>query len=160
MKITNRSDGSVSYHIEEMRIRRVFSPGETKLDISKKELTALYQKDGGRQLLEDYLMVDDKEWVEQYLPDAPIEYFWTQEDIKKSMIEDSEELFSETIDYAPRGVLDIIKQLSWRLPLTDMNKIKVLKEKLGFDTMRAIDAMSDSVVSAAPRKGKRLRKEG
>lgn len=87
MKVTNRSTSAVGYELEELKVRRNFAPNETK-DIPAKELETLYQQDGGYNLLRDYLMVSDKSWMEKHFAGAPIEYFWTVDDVKKSLLED------------------------------------------------------------------------
>lgn len=143
IKVTNRSDGNVVYVLEELRTRRVFNINESK-EIEEAELEALWQTDGGQVLIKESLLVHDKEWVKAHW-DAPIEYFWTNEDIKKCLLKDDIELFTETLDYAPTGVVDLIKAFAWRLPITDLNKIGAIREKTGFDVMLAIEAMSSTV---------------
>jgi hypothetical protein len=157
IKVTNRSEGNVTYNLPELQIRRVYAPNEGK-EIEEKELTALFQTDGGATLIKDHLFVRDKAWVEKYLPDAPVEYFWELADIEKCVKEDSLEMFKETLDYAPHGILELIKSYSWRLPLTDLNKIHAIKEKLGFDVQAAVTIMSAKKLSDAPVKKERLRK--
>jgi len=120
MKVTNRSTGLVVYAIPEMHVRRVFSIGETK-DIEENELNQLFQLPGGAELLKDSLLVHDKEWVKKTW-DAPIEYFWGVPEVKKCILEDSIELFKETLEYAPAGVIDLIKEIAWKLPCNDLNK--------------------------------------
>ena len=44
----------------------------------------------------------------------------------------------DCLDFAPIGVLDLVKDISTKLPLTDYDKRKALKEKLGFDIDKAI----------------------
>jgi hypothetical protein len=44
----------------------------------------------------------------------------------------------DCLDFAPDGVLDLVKKLSVDLPLSDYNKRQALKEKLGFDVDKAI----------------------
>lgn len=162
MKVTNRSDGNVVYSLPEFNKRRLFSVGETK-EISDKELESLFQAAGGMELIKDYLLVDDKEWVKQHWADVPIEYFWGEEEITNCLLHDSLDLFSETIDYAPDGVLDIMKRISWQLPLSDLNKVNVMREhpRLGFDVQAAVEIMKlpDDKTARAAKKERRLREE-
>lgn len=160
IKVTNRSDGTVTYHLPELNnTRRVFNIGESK-DITEKELNALFQMNGGAELIRHFLMVEDREWVKKTF-DAPIEYFWSKEEIKRCLLEEDKELFSETLDYAPQGVIDIIKLLAWQLPISDLNKIQVIRDKLGFDVLGAIEIMKKPE-GALPRNtapGRRRREE-
>lgn len=160
MKVTNRSDGNVTYNLEEMHIRRVFAPNENK-DIEVKELDTLFQLDGGAELIKHHLLVHDREWVEKRW-DAPEEYFWTYEDVMNCVKNDTLELFAETLDFAPQGVIELIKMAAWRLPLTDLNKINVIRTKLNFDVQAAVQIMSTAAPAAEPKNPKarlRQRKE-
>lgn len=157
IKVLNRSTGNVCYELPELNTRRVFNFGESKM-IPEKELEALYQTDGGLQLLKEMLLVFDKNWVKEHW-DAPIEYWWTPERIQQAMIEDDVELFKETLEYAPEGVIDFIKMFAWQMPLSDLNKVEALKEATGFDAVAASSLMSVKKENLAPRKTTRLRKE-
>lgn len=159
MNVINRSDGNVVYSLPELNIRRVFVPGESK-DLSEQELNALWQIDGGASLLRNELMVQDEEWVKKMMPYAPIEYFWLVSDVDKCILEDSLELFKETLEYAPTGVIDLIKARAWQLPMTDLNKMDALKQKTGFDTLKAIEVMKkpEGTAPTAQKPKERLRK--
>jgi hypothetical protein len=156
MIVINRSDGNVTYNLEELRTRRVFTPGESK-DLDSKELDALFQMDGGAELIKHYLLVKDKEWVNNHW-DAPEEYFWEFSDIEKCLKEDSLDLFVETLDYSPRGVVEIIKMMAWKLPITDLNKIDAIRMKLGFNVQSATKIMENPLGKQTPApKKERLR---
>lgn len=158
IKVMNRSGGQALYHLPEFNTRRLFAQGETK-EIEEKELEALWQAPGGREMIQDYLQVDNKDWIKQHWADVPVEYFWSPEQIKKSLLEDSLELFEETLVYAPAGVADIIKTYAWQIPLTDMNKMHAIKEAYGFDVQQAIQIMAEKVARKAPERKERLRRE-
>ncbi len=160
IKVTNRSSGEVVYSLPELNnTRRLFSLGETK-EISEAELEALWQISGGMEIIKHFLIVQDKDWVKRHWSEVPVEYFWSNDQIKACLLNDSIDLFNETLDYAPEGVLDVIKTYSWTLPLADLNKIEAIKTKLNFDVQAATSfmrPMTDEEVKA-PRK-ERLRKE-
>lgn len=156
MKVYNRSDGNITYSLPELDTRRVFSLGECK-ELDPKEMEALYQMDGGKTLIEQYLLVDDEQWVRDHW-DAPLEYFWKDEDIKKCLKEDTLDLFEETLEYAPLGVIDLIKMYAWKLPITDLNKVEAIRQATGFDVIAAIEVMAASTPRQAPAKKERLRK--
>lgn len=159
MKVINRSDSTVTYSLPELNTRRSFSPGESK-ELSPQEMEALFQKQGGAQLIKDYLLVDDRDWVAEHW-DAPIEYFWQAAQVRKCLLEDPIDLFTETLDYAPAGVIDIIKSLAWRTPISDLNKIGAIKEKTGFDVLLAIEVMKPTAADRpqAQAKPQRRRRE-
>ena len=50
----------------------------------------------------------------------------------------SYEAFLDALDFAPIGIIDLIKSMSVSLPIQDINKREALKNKLGFDVDRVI----------------------
>lgn len=50
----------------------------------------------------------------------------------------SQAQFLDCLDFAPAGVIDLIKVLAIKLPMTDANKREALKEKTGFDVDAAL----------------------
>lgn len=156
MKVTNRSDSTVAYSLPELNTRRVFNLGETK-DVDEREMEMLFQQEGGNVLIRDYLLIHDEEWVMKHW-EAPIEYFWQIDEIRKCVLDDSLELFKETLEYAPAGVIDLIKMLAWKTPITDLNKIEALRLATGFDTMAAIEVMAAETPQKPAPKKERLRK--
>lgn len=162
MKVVNRSDGQVVYVLPELNIRRVFNIGEDK-DLENDEVEALWQSPGGVELIQNYLLIEDKEWIKNHWREVPLEYFWSIEDIKKCLLEDPIDLFQETLDYAPDGVLDIMKRLSWQLPLNDLNKMDAIQnhKRLMFNVQAAIKNMKpvdDEEKNSGPIRKERLRK--
>lgn len=160
MKVMNRDVGQTGYHLPELQIRRVFNVGEIK-ELKEEEILLLYNTDAGRLMLCQILQIQNKDFVREHIwPEAPIEYFWTKEQIRKCLEEDSVELFSETLDYAPEGVINILKDLAWRLPLTDLNKCNIMKTKLGFDPIKAHEVMTKEAPEVVvDRTQRRLREE-
>lgn len=59
-------------------------------------------------------------------------------DVKNLLVSGSLDSFLDALDFAPIGVIDLIKTLAVSLPLTDLNKRRVLKEKTGFDVDKAL----------------------
>lgn len=160
MKVINRSAETISYDLPELHIKRHFELNEEK-DIPEEELKALWQTLGGNYQIKNLLLVEDKEWVKDHW-DAPIEYFWHAEDVKNCVLHDEPELFEETLDYAPEGVVEMIKEYAWRLPMQDLNKVEILERKTGFNSHLAAQIMKPADESAeqpTTTKQGRLRRE-
>lgn len=137
--VKNRSTGGVSYRIPDLRINRSFSAGETKRNvITGLELEHLTYIPGGLKLLEKYLIIPEDAAKELGLKMEP-EYFYTEEDIRKLLESGSYEQFLDCLDFAPGGVLDLVKSISVEIKLNDMSKRKAIKDALGFDVTKAID---------------------
>lgn len=137
MKVTNRSAHRVVYTISNGP-RRVFNPGET-LEVSAEELTQLFYQPGGKALLNDCLMIarvgrEQLDWFEEVQP----EYDYTEKEIKSIMLNGSMDEFLDMLDFAPEGVITLVKEYSLSLPLSDMNKMEAIKQQTGFDIAQAI----------------------
>ena len=54
------------------------------------------------------------------------------------MKEGSLDEFLDMLDFAPMGVMDLVRQFAVSLPLNDIPKRRALKEKTGFDVNAAL----------------------
>ena len=135
--VKNRSAGIACYKIPEMGIRRSFQPGEVK-KISAEELEKLTYRPGGMAILSNFLQIMDAEAIEKVGLKPQPEYHMSEQDIVKLMREGSIDEFLDCLDFAPPGVIDLIKKLSVSLPLTDFQKVNALKAKTGFDAAAAL----------------------
>ena len=135
--VKNRSAGIACYKIPEMGIRRAFQPGEIK-KISAEELEKLTYRPGGMAILSNFLQIMDAEAIEKVGLKPQPEYHMSEQDIVKLMKEGSIDEFLDCLDFAPPGVIDLIKKLSISLPMTDFQKVNALKAKTGFDAVAAL----------------------
>lgn len=135
--VTNRSASSVVYKIPEMNIRRTFAPGETKR-LTFEELQKLSFQPGGRELMANFLQIKSEGIVKTLNIPAQPEYYMTEPQIVELLEKGSQDAFLDCLEYAPVGVIDLIKKLAVSLPLSDYNKRQALKEKTGFDVDTAI----------------------
>lgn len=135
--VKNRSSSMVVYSIPEDGVRREFAPGETKR-ITFGELEKLTYQSGGRVILNSYLQVTDAEVQDELNIHAEPEYFMNEQQIIDLLQNGSLDAFLDCLDFAPTGVIDLVKDLSTKLPLTDYAKRKALKDKIGFDIDKAI----------------------
>ena len=135
--VKNRSAGLVGYKISESGVRREFYPGEVK-KIGFEELQQLSYQPGGRELMAEYLQINSAEVLEEFNIKTEPEYNMSENDIKKLILEGSLDAWKDALDFAPAGVIDLIKDLSVKLPLTDYNKRQAIKEMIGFDVDAAI----------------------
>ena len=135
--VKNRSAGVVGYNIPEEKIRREFAPGETK-KISWYELDKLSYQPGGTRILEEFLQVYNEEVIQELNLHTEPEYFMGEAEVIKLIRDGSIDEWLDALDFAPTGVLDLIKQMSVTIPLNDYNKRIALKQKLGFDIDAAI----------------------
>jgi hypothetical protein len=135
--VKNRSAGIATYKIPELGIRRTFQAGEVK-KISAEELEKLTYRPGGMALLANFLQIMEPEAIAKVGLNPQPEYHMSEQDIIKLMQVGSLDEFLDCLDFAPPGVIDLIKKLSVSLPLSDIQKRNALKAKTGFDCDAAL----------------------
>ena len=136
-KVKNRSAGVVIYRIPEDNIRREFMPGETKM-VPMTELEKLSYQPGGQMMMNNFLQIQSLEAQKDLNIVAEQEYNYSEEDIVRIMNYGSLDEFLDMLDFAPTGVMDLIRQFAVSLPLNDIEKRRALKKKTGFDVNAAL----------------------
>ena len=135
--VKNRSAGFAVYTIPEMGINRSFAPGEVK-KISEEELEKLTYQPGGMAMLSGFLQIMEPEAIAKVGLNPQPEYHMSENDIKNLLLTGSLDEFLDCLDFAPPGVIDLVKKMSVSLPLSDISKRKALKDKTGFDCDAAL----------------------
>lgn len=139
IKLSNRSRGTVGYTIPDMNnLQRFFQPGEVK-EVSFEEIQRLTYQPGGERLLTDYLVIENEEAVNELLGKVELEYNYTSTDIKNLLITGSMDELLDCLDFAPIGVIELVKDLAVSLEIGDINKRKAILDATGFDVTKAID---------------------
>ena len=139
VRVTNRSRGTVGYTIPDMgNLQRFFAHGETKV-VPMEEIRKLDWTPGGAVLLRDYLKIEDAEAVEEILHDVEPEYNYTEKEIKEIVLNGSMDQLMDTLDFAPEGVIDLIKDLAIKLEIPDVRKRNAISERTKCDISKAIE---------------------
>lgn len=136
-RVKNRGSNLVVYKIPEDGIRREFKPGQT-LSVSSEELEKLTYQPGGSIILSQFLQILDLEAIEKVNIKVEPEYYMSEQDVISLIQTGSLDAFLDALDYAPIGVIDLIKKLSIEIPMVDIQKRKALKNKTGFDVEAAL----------------------
>lgn len=135
--VKNRSASRIVYRIPELGIRREFSPTETKR-ISFEELEKLSYQPGGLAMMTNFLQIQDAPAVTQLGIRTEPEYHMSEQQIVELIKTGSLDAFLDCLDFAPVGVMDLVKKYAVSVPLADYEKRKALKEKTGFDVDAAL----------------------
>lgn len=150
--VTNRSAGRVVYRIPDRNIRRVFAPGETK-QLPYEELVWLSAQPGGRNMMMNLLQISDATVTKELDIHTEPEYFMSEAQIIEMLQNGSVDELLDALDFAPTGVIEIIKAQAVQLPVYDMRKREAIKQATGFDVTEAIkNSMpdEDDAVEEAP----------
>ena len=135
--VKNRSASVVVYSIPEDGIRRSFAPGEVK-KISYQELEKLTYQRGGMNILTRFLQIQSNDALNSFNMRVEPEYHMSEQDIAKLMAKGSLNEFLDMLDFAPDGVIDIVKRMAISMPLMDLEKREALKKKTGLDVEAAL----------------------
>lgn len=138
IKVRNRSTATLGYTIPDLNnLRRTYSANETK-EVSFEEIQKLSYKPGGPYMLQHYLVIENLEARNEILGDVEIEYDYTEADVKRLLLHGSLDELLDCLDFAPLGVIDMVKKLSVELELNDLKKRQAIQEKTGFNINSAI----------------------
>lgn len=137
--VTNRDTSYIGYRIPEMNnLRRHFAPGESK-DLTMEELKKLCWTNGGRQMIKNHLIIENKDAVSELLGEVEPEYFYDKEDIENLLEHGSAYQLMDALDFAPEGVVSLVKDVAVEIKLNDVRKREIIREKTNFDVSKAIE---------------------
>ena len=138
VSVTNRSAGRVVYLIPEHSIRRVLNQGETR-QVPYEELVWLSFVPGGRRLMEDMLYIRDPEAIKELEVSTEPEYFLDEAGVVDLLQNKGLDELLDALDFAPKGVIQLIKDKAVTLPLYDMQKREAILKATGFNVTAAIE---------------------
>lgn len=140
VKVTNRTRGSLGYTVEDLNnLHRRYSSGETKT-VTVEELRKLSWKPGGMYMLQNSLLIHDAEVVKELLNiDVEPEYYYSEKEVVELLTKGSLDQLLDCLDFAPQGVIDLIKKNAVTLKINDISKRKAILEKTGFDVTKAVE---------------------
>ena len=152
VKVLNRFLGQTTYVIPELHIRRTFQRGAEQ-EVPFKELQYLKYQAGGEEMLRNILMIEDEEALEKLVGDVEPEYHYTESDVENLLLNGSLEQLEDALDFAPLGVIELIKEKAVSLKLSDINKRDAIAKKTEFNVTKAIELLADDgkdTVAPAP----------
>lgn len=135
--VRNRNNGTTGYTLDN-NFHRDFAPKEEK-KVPFSELKALQYAPGGAYILENYLIVEDEEALELLNMKVEPEYNYTEKEIEDILLNGSYDQFADFLDFAPKGALEIAKNLAVTLKIPDVNKREMLSKKTGLNINNAIN---------------------
>ena len=135
--VTNRNNGTTGYTLQN-GVRRQFQIGQSR-KVDLEELRELAAIPGGEYILQNYLIINDKTALD-YLNIAPEpEYFYTEREIKELLLNGTLDQFEDCLNFAPQGVIDLVKSMAIDLKLPDVRKRELIFEKTGFNVTNALN---------------------
>ena len=137
INVRNRNNGTTGYILPDSNVRRSFAPKETK-KIPFGELRSLQYAPGGSYLLDNLLIVEDKEALDLLNMKVEPEYFYDEKKIKDLLYTGSMDEFLDFLDFATVGAIEIAKDIAVKEEIPDNRKREAISKKTGFDINNAI----------------------
>ena len=137
VEVRNRDSGYVGYSIRDLGIWRNFAPGEVKR-IPLEELESLQYAPGGEYTLKHLLMINDKDALSALNITTEPEYFYTEAEVKELLTKGTLDQLKDCLDFAPEGVIELIKKIAVEIELPDTLKRAAITKRTGFNIDNAI----------------------
>ena len=132
VEVQNMTSGTLSYRLPSGPYR--FFSSNMRMTVTAGELRELATMQGGRVLLQSHLSVHNPELAREFgVDESTIEYTWTEEDIRRVLVEGDMDELLDALDFAPEGIVEELarKAVEWKIP--DNNKIKAISEATNLD---------------------------
>ena len=81
--------------------------------------------------------------VAALLGEVEPEYYYTAADVKELLVSGTLDQLEDCLNFAPEGVIDLVKDISVQLPLNDVAKRDMIFKKTGFNVAQAIVISQD-----------------
>lgn len=132
VSVTNRDNGGVTGLLSNGR-KISFNAGQTK-NVSLEDLLELKSTDGGNRLLREYLVVTDVDALKALdMEDVEPEYYYSEKEVRKLLAEGTLDQLEDCLNFAPDGVIDLVKDIAYEIELPDTRKRKLIAQKTGYN---------------------------
>lgn len=144
VSVRSRTEGSVAYKLDSLRVARSWPKSGSVLQISIDELKELMVCPGGEYILRNLVIIEDEAArIEILGAEVQPEYNYTEDEIKYLLYEAEDNALLDCLDYAPVGVLELIKEFSLEKMPNTTAKIKAINQKLNINLNKIIEMMRD-----------------
>lgn len=139
--VKNRSAATVIINIPNRNIKLTLQPGQVVNSLTFADMKDYSYQPGGETILKQYLQLSEADIKDLDFGEPQLEYNYSEQDIINLLnpaTPDNFDAFLDCLDFAPTGVIDLIKKYAVSLPVTDTRKLEAIKEQTGFDAAAAI----------------------
>jgi len=160
VKVVNRTGGSLAYKIDTLRVTRHWPKPGDYLNISISELSELKTVPGGNYILKECVIIEDKEALNILFPDTELEpeYNYGLKEVETLLYEADLDQLLDALDFAPKGVLDLIKtKAAEKLP-NETAKIEAINKKFKIDLVKINELYQEKEIKEQAPKQTRKRR--
>ena len=160
VKVVNRTGGSLAYKIDTLRVTRHWPRPGDYLNISISELSELKTVPGGNYILKECLIIEDKEALNILFPDTELEpeYNYGLKEVEALLYEADLAQLLDALDFAPKGVLELIKTKATEKLPNETAKIEAINKKFKIDLNKVNELHQEKEIKEqAPKQTRRRR---
>lgn len=156
IQVRNRNNGTTGYTLDG-NFHRDFAPKAVK-SVPFSELRQLSYVPGGQYILDNYLVIENKEALDLLNMKVEPEYFYDEAKVKDILFNGSIDAFADFLDFAPEGAIEIAKEIAVKEQIPDIRKRDMLGQRTGLNITNAImvntvmDAESEQPAEEAPKR--------
>lgn len=153
IEVINRSSGGVGYEIPDSNgLIRTFQKREKK-KIPFEEIRKLLYQVGGEYIFTNLLVIKNEEAVKELFSTRPEpEYYYTEVEVRTLLETGTLDQLLDCLDFAPEGVIDIVKDVAVKIKLNDVRKRDAILAKTGFNVSKAIEINEETDVEEVSEK--------
>ena len=153
IEVINRSSGGVGYEIPDSNgLIRTFQKREKK-KIPFEEIRKLLYQVGGEYIFTNLLVIKNEEAVKELFSTRPEpEYYYTEVEVRTLLETGTLDQLLDCLDFAPEGVIDIVKDVAVKIKLNDVSKRDAILAKTGFNVSKAIEINEETDVEEVSEK--------
>lgn len=153
IEVINRSSGGVGYEIPDSNgLIRTFQKREKK-KIPFEEIRKLLYQVGGEYIFTNLLVIKNEEAVKELFSTSPEpEYYYTEVEVRTLLETGTLDQLLDCLDFAPEGVIDIVKDVAVKIKLNDVSKRDAILAKTGFNVSKAIEINEETDVEEVSEK--------
>ena len=153
IEVINRSSGGVGYEIPDSNgLIRTFQKREKK-KIPFEEIRKLLYQVGGEYIFTNLLVIKNEEAVKELFSTRPEpEYYYTEVEVRTLLETGTLDQLLDCLDFAPEGVIDIVKDVAVKINLNDVSKRDAILAKTGFNVSKAIEINEETDVEEVSEK--------
>lgn len=153
IEVINRSSGGVGYEIPDSNgLIRTFQKREKK-KIPFEEIKKLLYQVGGEYIFTNLLVIKNEEAVKELFSTRPEpEYYYTEVEVRTLLETGTLDQLLDCLDFAPEGVIDIVKDVAVKIKLNDVSKRDAILAKTGFNVSKAIEINEETDVEEVSEK--------
>ena len=157
--VVNRKQGGLTILIPDLNVRKRFAKTGAFSTMTVGELEALKISPGGERVLKEYLRIEDAE-VADHILDGQVEaeYNYGEKEIDFLLYKATTEQLLDALDFAPEGVLEIIRAKAIEKWPNTTDKLIAINEKFSISLEKIKMLQLDIIAEEKEVKGARRSK--